>query len=127
MQKNGKKTHKTRCNLNLCTKAVQQIDTLASAYSISRTAAFEQIIRLGLDADQAGIDSSLAMQNKIKNELNGLRGLMAAAIDAADTASSTSLLLAFQNGEIEADKIADLFSKARRYTRENIKQLKKNG
>lgn len=127
MQTKGKNTHKTRCNLTLCTQTVQRIDTLASAYSMSRTAAFEQLIQLGLDSDAAGIDTSIAIQSKIKNELNGLRGLIAAAIDAADTAASTSLLLAFQTGQIEADQIANTYSKARRYTRENIKQLKKNG
>lgn len=126
MQKQGKSTRKTRCNLSLCTQTVQRIDALASTYSISRTAAFEQLIQLGLDADEAGIDTSIAIQSKIKNELNGLRGLIAAAIDAADTASSTALLLAFQTGQIEADAIANTYTKARRYTKENIKQLKKN-
>jgi len=118
-------TQTKRVNLRLDQKLVNRVDSFSSQNSISRTKAIDELIQLGLDSELAGIESSLAIQQKLSRDLQSLRGLVAAAIDAADTSSALSLVLQLQSGQLKPEQVSDIFSKARKIAKTKIKQLKK--
>jgi len=118
-------TNTKRVNLRLDSKLVDRIDNFAVQNSISRTKAFEELVQLGLDSELAGVESILSIQNKLTRDLQSIRGLVAAAIDASDTACALNLVLQIRSGELEPDQVSDLFQKARKIAKSKIKQMKK--
>lgn len=123
MQNDGTK----RCNLNLQKKTIRGVDAFASTYSLSRTRAIEELLKLGMDAEISGIDSTLAMQSKIKHELDRLCGLVATTRLCADAAASISILIGFKNGDLKTPADAhELYIAARKFASNELQKMKKD-
>jgi len=118
-------TNAKRVNLRLDQKLVARVDNFASQNSISRTKAIDELLNQGLDSELAGVESILSIQSKLTRDLQSMRGLIAASIDAADTSSALSLVLQIKSGELKPDQVSDIFQKARKIAKTKIKQLKK--
>jgi len=118
-------TSNKRVNLRLDPKLVLRVDNFASQNSISRTKAIEEILRIGLDSDLAGVESILSIQSKLSRDLQSMRGLIAASIDASDTSSALSLIHQVGAQIATPDQLSSVFQKARKLAKTQIKQLKK--
>lgn len=120
MQENGEVRFTARIPPDL----VRRVESFASSTSISRNQALVELVRLGLDADTAGIETSLQIQAQIKRELQSLRGLVVAAIDSGDAATAAVLSHQVRAGLIEGDQISSNFISIRGIL-PKLKQLKK--
>jgi len=118
-------TSKQRVNLRLDQKLVNRVDNFASQNSTSRSKAIDELLNLGLDGELAGVESILSIQSKLTRDLQSLRGLVAASIDASDTASALSLIHQIQAGVTTPDQLSAVFQKSRKLAKTKIKQLKK--
>lgn len=119
------KNNAVRMTLRLPSGVTKRLDEWAARNSVSRTQAVAELCQLGLDGELAGLESQLALQQQLKRELQGLRGLIVAAIDSADTACLIGLI-----GQVRAELLeqADVVSDFRKI-RERLpllKQAKKN-
>lgn len=102
-----------RLTIRLSSSLVRRVDAFAASCSVSRTKAVEELLSLGLDADTAGVETALQVQSQVKRELNSLRGLVAAAVDAADTSCMLSLFQMIHDKDIKSDEALSTFAKAR--------------
>jgi len=118
-------TSKKRVNLRLDHKLVNRVDNFAMQNSISRSKAIDELLSLGLDGEIAGVESILSIQSKLARDLQSMRGLIAASIDAADTSSALSLVLQIQSGNLNPDQVSDIFLKSRKIAKTKIKKMKK--
>ena len=112
-----------RANMYLPVKLLARVDGWARDNGTSRTAAIETLLMLGLDSDSAGLETALAMHARTKKELQSLRGLIVASIDAADTGVAMQVLLAGQRDEIKHGEAKELYRQAREAGRK-LKRLK---
>jgi len=119
-------TNTKRVNIRLPNNLVNRVDNFALQNSISRTKAIDEILNQGLDSELAGVESILSIQAKLSRDLQSIRGLIAASIDASDTNSALSLVHLIQSKCIAPDQLSDTFSKARNLAKTKIKQLKKD-
>jgi|GEM_PF-7056535 len=119
-------TNKKRVGLRLDLKLVARIENFRKRNSISFQKAAEELLDLGLDAEMSGVESVLNVQQKLSRDLHSIRGLIAAAIDAADTSSALSLIHQIQAGVTTPDQLSAVFKKSRKLAKTQIKQLKKD-
>lgn len=105
-------------------EVVRRIEAFASTTGISRNTALVEVVRLGLDADTAGVETALQVQAQVKRQLQSLRGLVVACVDAADMAVAASLAHQVNAGVIKPDQIRGQYASIRKAL-PVFKQMKK--
>jgi len=120
------KSSTVRRNLYLSPEVVGRVEEFASRNSISTSRGAELLLQLGLDAELSGAESMIAISNKLSSELNSLRGLVVASIDAADTSCALQLSAMGKAGLIKQGDISHVFSTSRKHAKNQIKQMKKS-
>ena len=117
----------TRVTLRLPVELVKRVDEFASRAYCSRTAAVAELLGLGLDGSLAGLESAMAMQSKLKRELESLRVLVATVMRSADTSTGMQVLLSRRRQEIKGGgEASDLFRQARKIGEEFREQIRRD-
>lgn len=103
----------TRKTLRLPRSTAAALEEFARRNSLSTTAAADHLIRQGLDAELAGVENLVAVEQKLMASIGSLRGLVVAALDSADTACALQLQSMVKGGQASSGEVSGLYQSAR--------------
>lgn len=103
-----------RLTLRLAPGTVRRIEEFAGRSGVSVSRCVDMLCNSGLDAEVAGIENLLSMEQKIVTEMRSLRGLVVAAIDSGDAAVAAVLAHQVAAELLEPDGISHQYITIRR-------------
>lgn len=110
----SRKDDAKRLTLRLPSGTVRRIEEFSARNGISNTRAVDMLVGLGLDAELAGVEGLMTLEQKIVSEMRSMRGLIVAGIDSADAATAAVLAHQVAAGLLESDGMSSQFVSIRR-------------